>query len=149
MRRILFAAGLGLAVAAASAAEARSGCEAYAHNRKVTGTVIGGVAGALLGSAVAGHGSKGTGALIGGLGGAAVGNNLARVHCRSGGYAARRTHRTSYARSRIYGPTYAGMAASATSPAYAVNTAASCHYVTRPYYDRAGKLLYAPIQVCD
>ena len=36
---MLFAAGLSLAVCAASAAEARSGCEAYAHNRKVTGTV--------------------------------------------------------------------------------------------------------------
>lgn len=140
MRRMLFAAGLTVAVAAASAAEARSGCEAYAHNRKVTGTVVGALGGGLLGAAVAGHGSKGTGALVGAGLGAVVGNQVSRVHCR-GGYAVRRTHH-SYARART-APSYANY------PRYASNTAASCRYVSRPYYDQAGRLVYAPMQVCD
>lgn len=150
MRRTLFAAGLMLALAAGSAAQARSGCEAYAHNRKVTGTVVGALGGGLLGSAVAGHGDKGTGALVGAGLGAVVGNNLSRVHCR-GGYARTRYHR--YTRTRTYGPAYAaapGYAPGyATDPRYAVNTSASCRYVNRPYYDQAGRLLYAPVQVCD
>lgn len=144
MRRMLFAAGLTLAVAVSSAAEARSGCQAYAHNRKVTGTVIGALGGALLGSAVAGHGDKGTGALIGGVGGAVVGNQLSRVHCKGRVASRRTTHR--YARASH---TYAQPPAYAGDPRYAVNTAAQCHYVTRPYYDRAGRLVYAPMQVCQ
>ena len=147
MRRMLFAAGLTLAVAAGSAAEARSGCEAYAHNRKVTGTVVGAIGGGLLGSAVAGHGSKGTGALVGAGLGAVVGNNLSRVHCRGGYARTRYSHR--YARTRTYGPAYAAAPGYATDPRYAMNTSASCRYVNRPYYDPAGRLLYAPVQVCD
>ena len=140
MRRILFAAGLTLAVAVSSAAQARSGCEAYAHNRKVTGTVVGALGGGLLGAAVAGHGSKGTGALVGAGLGAVVGNQMSRTHCR-GGYAVRRTHYR-YARTRS-APTYTAY------PRYAANTAPSCHYVSRPYYDQAGRLVYAPMQVCE
>lgn len=141
MRRLLFAAGMTVAIAAASAAEARSGCEAYAHNRKVTGTVVGALGGGLLGAAVAGHGSKGTGALVGAGLGAVVGNQVSRVHCR-GGYAVRRT-RHHYARARTT-QTYASY------PRYAATTGAgACHYETRPYYDQAGRLIYAPMQVCQ
>lgn len=140
MRRILFATGLALALAASSAADARSRCESYAHNRKVTGTVVGAIGGGLLGSAVAGHGSKGTGALIGAGLGAVVGNNLSRVSCD--GYAYRRT-RHHYARARTTNPYYAG------APDYAVNTSSSCHMVTRPFYDATGRLVYAPEEVCE
>lgn len=145
MRRILFAAGLTLAVATASAAEARSGCEAAAHNRKVTGTALGALGGALLGSAVAGHGSKGTGALIGGVGGAVVGNQLSRTSCDH--YAYGRSRHYARAGSRRYAPS--AMPMYATDPRYTVSTAAQCHYVTRPYYDQAGKLIYAPMEVCE
>jgi len=161
MRHMLFAAGLTLAVAASSAAQARSGCEAAAHDRRVTGTVVGALGGGLLGSAVAGHGSKGTGALVGAGLGAVVGNQLSRTSCDH--YAYRRTsHR--YARARTYGPSYArgygptyagayGQNASAYAPNggysnYATSNG-SCHYVTRPYYDQAGRLVYAPMQVCE
>lgn len=140
MRRMLFAAGLTLAVATASAAEAQSGCEAYAHHRKVTGTVVGALGGGLLGAAVAGHGDKGTGALVGAGLGAVVGNQMSRTHCR-GGYAVR-YRRTHHARARAT-PSNAGY------PRYAANVAPSCHYVSRPYYDQAGRLVYAPMQVCD
>jgi uncharacterized protein YcfJ len=145
MRRMLFALGVSLAVAAASTAQARSGCEAYAHHRKVTGTVIGALGGGLLGSAVAGHGSRGTGALVGAGLGAVVGNQMSRVSCdhrryRSARYSRRRS---TYAARRAYpqAPAYAG--------AYGTNSSASCHYVTRPYYDQAGRLVYAPMQVCE
>jgi uncharacterized protein YcfJ len=134
MRRMLFAGALTLAVAATSVAEARSRCEAYAHDRKVTGTVVGAIGGGLLGSAIAGHGSKGTGALVGAGLGAVVGNNLSRVSCDR--YAARRAH---YRHARR-GP--------AAYPRYTA-ASASCHYVNRPYYDQAGQLAYAPMQVCD
>jgi uncharacterized protein YcfJ len=137
MRRALFAAGLTLTLAMASAAEARSGCEAYAHDRRVTGTVVGALGGGLLGGAVAGHGHKGAGTLLGAGVGAVVGNNLSRVHCHS--YA--RTHYHHDAR-RTYSPAYA------TASPYAVNTAANCRTETRPYYDAGGRLLYAPTQVC-
>ena len=138
MRRTLLAAA-GLALVVTSTAEARSRCEAYAHDRRVTGTVVGALGGGLLGSAVAGHGSKGTGALIGAGLGAVVGNNLSRVSCDREAYY--RRHRTHYARARA--PATAGY------PRYAAGTAGACHYVSRPYYDQAGRLVYAPMQVCE
>lgn len=145
MPRMLFVAGLTLAMAASSAADARSRCEAQAHNRKVTGTVIGALGGGLLGSAVAGHGSKGTGALVGAGLGAVVGNNLSRTSCDR--YAVRSArHRYARAATPAYayrGPAYAG------DPRYATNTSASCRYVSRPYYDQAGRLMYAPMQICE
>jgi len=139
MRRMLFAVGVSLAVAAGSAAQARSGCEAYAHNRKVTGTVVGALGGGLLGGAVAGHGSKGAGALVGAGLGAVVGNQMSRVSCDHRRYRTARYHprRSPY----TSGAAYAG--------ANAVNSSASCRYVTRPYYDQAGQLVYAPLQVCE
>ena len=47
------------------------------------GTIIGGVGGAVAGSALAGRGDRGVGALLGGIGGALIGNAIAssdRVH---------------------------------------------------------------------
>jgi outer membrane lipoprotein SlyB len=41
------------------------------------GTIIGGVGGAVAGSAIAGRGDRGVGALLGGLGGALIGNAVA------------------------------------------------------------------------
>ncbi|MDB5477223.1 MAG: putative outer rane lipoprotein SlyB precursor [Phenylobacterium sp.] len=156
MRPMLFAAGLSLAVCAASAAEARSGCEAYAHDRKVTGTVVGALGGGLLGAAVAGHGSKGTGALVGAGLGAVVGNQMSRTSCDHYAYRSSR-HRYARASSRSYYPPAPGYAgaygqnaaayAPAGYPRYAGSS--SCHYVSRPYYDQAGRLLYAPMQVCE
>ncbi|HTK34603.1 MAG TPA: glycine zipper 2TM domain-containing protein [Caulobacteraceae bacterium] len=61
-----------------------SAASASCSGRKTTGTVIGGVGGALLGNQIA-HG--GVGAIVGGLGGAVVGHEIGR----SGGDCARRT----------------------------------------------------------
>jgi hypothetical protein len=53
-------------------------CHAKKQDKGATGAVIGGLAGALLGSQVAGHGSHTGGALIGGLAGALIGNGVGR-----------------------------------------------------------------------
>src|SRR5258708_27683780 len=62
MRRILMIAGLAAAVAAPSmlpsAASARSYCEQRAHDRRVTGTLLGAVGGGLLGNAVSHGGGR-------------------------------------------------------------------------------------------
>lgn len=71
-------------------------CGERAHNRRVAGTVIGGIGGALIGNAIR---KGGTGAVVGGLGGAVIGNQLSRVKCDRG-YA--RSYRSSYARRSNY-----------------------------------------------
>ena len=53
--------------------------DASCRSRKLNGTIIGGVGGALLGGAVT-HGS--TGPIVGGLGGAVVGHEVGRNGCR-------------------------------------------------------------------
>ena len=73
MRKLLLIAGVA-ALAVPGLASAQTGCREQQHDNRVTGTVLGAVGGALLGSAVAGHGSKTTGAVIGGVAGGAVGN---------------------------------------------------------------------------
>jgi hypothetical protein len=52
---------------------------ASCHARKVNGTILGGVGGALLGGAVT-HGS--TGPIVGGVGGAVLGHEVGRSGCR-------------------------------------------------------------------
>jgi hypothetical protein len=53
---------------------------ASCHGRKTTGTVLGGVGGALLGNSIS-HG--GGGAVVGGLGGAVVGHQIGKSGCRA------------------------------------------------------------------
>jgi len=135
MRRLLFAIGLTLTLAGAFPVHARTACETYAHNRRVTGTVVGALGGGLLGGAVAGHGEKTEGALLGAVAGGVVGNQLSRTNCD---YSVRRSHYGSRARS-----------GAVSYPGYAAATPGACHYESRPYYDQTGRLIYAPIQVCD
>jgi uncharacterized protein YcfJ len=137
MRRMLFAAGLTLAIATASTAEARSGCEAYAHNRRVTGTALGALGGGLLGGAVAGHGSKTEGAVLGAVAGGVVGNQLSRTSCD---YTIHGSHASTRSRTRT---------APAANQDAAAGTTGACRYENRPYYDQTGRMIYAPTQVCD
>ncbi|WP_293452840.1 glycine zipper 2TM domain-containing protein [Phenylobacterium sp.] len=66
---------------------------ATCKSRKTTGTVLGGVGGAVLGNAVS-HGAGGL--LIGGLGGAVVGHEIGAAGCKSAPrYASSRSNRTS------------------------------------------------------
>jgi uncharacterized protein YcfJ len=78
MRHAALIVGLAVAVTAPTLARAES-CQRYAHDRKVTGTVLGGVGGALIGNAIT-HNT--TGAVLGGVSGAVVGNQVARVNCQ-------------------------------------------------------------------
>jgi uncharacterized protein YcfJ len=146
MRRILMIAGLAAAVAAPSLAptqaSARSGCEYRAHERRVTGTLLGAVGGGLLGNAISHHGSGGT--LIGAGVGAVVGNNLARTSCDRHAYYRPRHRGRGYAPAYSYGRSSYGAGYSGAS--YAGGR--SCRYETRPFYDAHGQLVYAPTQVC-
>ncbi len=86
MRKFILAAAAVATVAAATAptiasAQYVSRCERASHSNKVTGTVVGGVLGALAGNAIS---RGGGGAVVGGLAGAALGNNVSRIHCRDG-----------------------------------------------------------------
>lgn len=76
MRRFLALTALTAAIAIPLAAptDASASCE----GRKNTGTVIGGVGGALLGNSIS---KGGGGAILGGLGGAVVGHEIAKDGC--------------------------------------------------------------------
>ena len=77
MRTILaFAAASALLVSGLSMPTA-----AAASSCTNTGTVVGGVAGALLGNGIARGGGKTGGTIIGGLGGAVVGHEVAKRNC--------------------------------------------------------------------
>lgn len=77
MRKYLLAAGIAAVTLIPTFASAQQTCEERRNNR-VAGTVVGGVLGALAGSAVAGHGDRNTGAVVGGIGGAVIGNQVTK-----------------------------------------------------------------------
>jgi hypothetical protein len=84
VRMITGAAIAALAAGAiASPSFAQDPCHQRKHNNGTAGAVIGGLAGAVLGSNVAGHGARTGGTIIGGVAGAAIGNNIGRssTHC--------------------------------------------------------------------
>jgi uncharacterized protein YcfJ len=129
MRHIILITGLVAAAAAApTLASARTACDQRAHERRVTGTVLGAVGGALIGSAV----SHKNGALIGGLGGAVVGNQLARTKCDTGYSYNRTSNRGTASRNR----------------AYRQASYDQCRMVSRPYYDDRGQVSYYQTRVC-
>jgi uncharacterized protein YcfJ len=67
---------------------------ASCQSRKTTGTVLGGVGGALLGNSIS-HG--GGGAVVGGIGGAVLGHEIGRSGCNRGHTYYRSSRRTGYA----------------------------------------------------
>jgi uncharacterized protein YcfJ len=97
-----------------------TGASASCEGRKDTGTVIGGVGGALLGNSVS---RGGGGAIIGGLGGAVLGHQIAKQGCGGSHRAYYRRSHTRYSRDSAY---------SRTSP-----------YRPAPqaYYDQRGNLV--------
>lgn len=134
---------------------------ASCRSRKATGTVIGGLGGALVGNAI----SKGGGGLIvGGLGGALVGREIGKSGCRT---------RTAYYSS---GSSYRGARAAPAQPApvrqvyydhmgnpvatgevrngtfqqVSANTSSggTCRNATISYYDERGRLSQRPVQIC-
>jgi len=115
MRRPIAMTALAALVAAPlliGATDASASC----RDRKTTGTLLGGVGGALVGNSIS-HG--GGGAVIGGLGGAVLGHEIAR----SGGGCATRTYYRTTTRTR-----YATQRAPAAPP----------RAVRKVYYDEYG-----------
>ncbi len=78
MRKSLWAAGVAAAALFPSIAFAQDSCQQQ-RDRQATGTVVGAVAGAVLGNAVAKHGGKTGGTIIGGVAGAVLGNRVAKA----------------------------------------------------------------------
>ena len=93
---------------------------ASCQGRKETGTIIGGVGGALLGNSVS---KGGGGAVIGGLGGAVLGHQIAKSGCHGSRHAYYRSSRSRYA---------------AAQPAY------NRDYGRRVYYDQYGNAVVTP-----
>lgn len=63
-------------------------CRAHERSNGTAGTIIGGIAGALLGSSIAPHhGNRAGGAAIGGVAGALIGNSIGRSSAKSNSYA--------------------------------------------------------------
>lgn len=65
-----------------SYSRAKEKCEAARQHASNRGAVLGGLGGAVLGSAIAGHGAKTEGAVIGGVGGVLTGRQLAKKNHR-------------------------------------------------------------------
>ena len=130
-----------------SPATASASCQ----GRKTTGTVVGGVGGALIGNSI----SRGGGGLVlGGLGGAVLGHAVASGTCggeRRGGYSSSNyRHRSRHgARGGGQDQAYAyydqrGNPVSGGGGAYATN----CTTKTQSYYDDRGALVQRPVQTC-
>lgn len=76
---------------------------ASCESRKTTGTVIGGLGGALIGNSIS---RGGGGAVVGGLGGAVLGHEIAKGGCGPSQHAYYRSSRHSrYASEQAYAPT--------------------------------------------
>jgi hypothetical protein len=154
MNRILLITGLAAALTLpvlAAPATANASCA----DRKMTGTVIGGVGGALIGNSIA---RGGGGALVGGLGGAFLGHEIAGAGCR------RYRHSNYYGEGArfqrgdieprparyVYDDQFGNPVAQGPTPtAYAPAGPPACHTETQSYYDDRGALLQAPVQICD
>jgi uncharacterized membrane protein len=126
MRKMIMALSAIVIVAAPTLASAyTSGCERRAEHRKVVGTVLGGLAGAVIGNQVSHNG----GALVGGLGGAVVGNQLSRTSCDH--YYSRSRYRHGYA-----------------PAAYRYGGRPNCVWRDRTFTDAHGQLMHQQVQVC-
>lgn len=135
---------------------------ASCRSRKATGTVIGGLGGALVGNAVK---RGGAGLLIGGVGGALVGREIGKSGCHrtrtvyydsgSRGGSASAPVRPAPVRQVYYdhmgNPVASGEVRDGTFQQVTnVSTASSgtCRNATISYYDERGRLNQRPVQIC-
>lgn len=137
---------------------------ASCSDRKTTGTVVGGVGGALIGNSIVGGGG---GAILGGLGGAVLGHEVARDSC---GRYRRAEYRRPYGHHEYGRGAYQGGGGpmqgqpggqvyydhrgnpigqgSAPTTAYAVAGAPACAAQAQPYYNDRGELVQPPVSTC-
>lgn len=153
MRRTLvvgsLAAVLGLTLLVPDSADAAS-----CRSRKTTGTIVGGVGGALLGGAVTDGGLAGP--LIGGVGGAVVGREIGKSGCRrTTAYRSAPRSSASYSsaparpvRTTTYYDQYGNPIASSQGVTR-VGYAPACRTTSRSFYDDRGVLIRRPVQICD
>ncbi len=141
---------------AAGALTVPTTASASCADRRVTGTVLGGIGGALIGNSIS---RGGGGAVIGGLGGAVVGHEIAGSGCRGyrTGYYDRRYRPYGYAQPRraryVHYDQYGNPAPNAADtryarPAYGYAGAAGCRTETQSYYDDRGALVQRQAQIC-
>jgi len=150
MRRSLMISGLALALALPLFSPATADA-ASCKSRKTTGTILGGVGGALLGGAVT---NGATGPIVGGVGGALVGREVGRNGCRQREVAYRAPSRAPRAAPapqparQVYYDQY-GQPVSAGSAPTPVRYTAGCRDEVRSFYDERGRLAQRSVQVCD
>ena len=153
------AAGLAALSLALSAAQAQASC---AGNR-TTGTILGGVGGALIGNSLA---RGGGGAVLGGVGGALLGRSIAGENCRRAHYRYRRYYGPpgpppppalpppAPGPAPLYYDPYGNPVTPGRPPAPvgATQTAFAndpyCRTETQSFYDDRGVLVRQPVKVC-
>ena len=155
MNRLIVVAGLAVAFGAPLLA-APSPASASCADRKATGTVLGGVGGALIGNSIS-HG--GGGLILGGLGGAVIGHQIAASGCghyRSSyrGYSDDAGEGPPRAVRYVYYDQYGDPVSEGAvpgAPAYTPTAYAgpsACRTEMQTYYDDRGALVQRPVQVC-
>lgn len=151
MRHLIVAALTGAALAGAALPTPAS---ASCYGRKTTGTVVGGIGGALIGNSIA---RGGGGAILGGLGGAVAGHAIAASSCRHyyyrHSYYRPAYHRYYERRSARYGRydanrDYAYGAPQPSPAGYAGGPSGACPLVNRSYYDDRGNLITQEVPSC-
>ncbi len=135
-------------------AAAPTTASASCAGRKMTGTVLGGLGGALIGNSLA---RGGGGALVGGIGGAVLGHEIARSGCghyrRTAYYGPRDRDEGERGPARyVYyddrGQPVAAPGADPAELAYGAAGPGACRTEMRSYYDDRGALVQSPVQVC-
>jgi len=132
---------------------------ASCRSRKTTGTVIGGLGGALVGNAIS---KGGGGLLIGGVGGALVGREIGKSGCHrtrtvyyqggSGSRAPAQSARTQPVRQVYYdqrgNPVATGEVRDGTFQRVSTTAGGACRDATISYYDERGRLSQRAVQIC-
>ena len=130
---------------------------ASCSSRKATGTVVGGLGGALLGNAVS---KGGGGLLIGGVGGALVGREIGKSGCHRtrtvyydrGAPAPATRSETRPVRQVYYdhmgNPVASGEVRNGTFQQVSTTSGGACRDATISYYDERGRLSQRPVQIC-
>ncbi|WP_297506274.1 hypothetical protein [uncultured Caulobacter sp.] len=128
---------------------------ASCHSRKATGTVIGGLGGALVGNAIS---KGGGGLLVGGLGGALIGREIGKSGCHTtrtvyyegGSRAPARRPAPEPARQVYYDQRGNRIAADGFAPAAqpVSNPSGGCRAATISFYDERGQLVRRNVDIC-
>ena len=131
---------------------------ASCRSRKTTGTVVGGLGGALVGNAIS---KGGGGLLIGGVGGALVGREIGKSGCHrtrtvyydTGSRAAPAPRGEPRPVRQVYydhmgNPVASGEVRNGSFQQVSASTAGVCRDATISYYDERGRLSQRAVQIC-